>query len=165
MPKRKDITGQRIGKLVAKRFGPNINGCTTWICQCDCGNETTVTTQNLRPKHTTSCGCVKKAVVAKGANSSHGMRRTRIYAGWRAMKDRCLNPNNHAYDRYGGRGITICERWMKFENFHQDMGDKPAGLTLDRIDNDGNYEPGNCKWSTPAEQARNRRKRKDGLFQ
>jgi hypothetical protein len=79
---------------------------------------------------------------------------------WIAMKQRCLNPNYHQFKDYGGRGITICERWLSsFSNFHQDMGDRPAGLTLDRIDNDGNYEPGNCKWSTRSEQKRNSRSR------
>lgn len=95
--------------------------------------------------------------------SSHGQAnqrdgtRTSVYTRWADMKQRCLNPNNHAYENYGGRGITVCDRWVTFENFYADMGDPPPGLSLDRFDNDGNYEPGNCRWATPEEQIANQR--------
>lgn len=87
---------------------------------------------------------------------THGMSRTPIYESWKAMRKRCLNPNAPKYRLYGGRGITICERWDYFENFREDMGERPIGLSLDRIDNDGNYEPGNCRWATQKEQQNNR---------
>jgi len=83
--------------------------------------------------------------------------RTRTYRSWSQMKERCLNVNSNKFPHYGGRGITICERWMKFSNFHADMGERPEGMSIDRIDNDGNYEPENCKWSTSSQQNRNRR--------
>lgn len=100
-----------------------------------------------------SAGIFRKNVVPK-----HGMTDTNIHKRWRSMKNRCLNPNASNYENYGGRGITICDRWLySFENFYKDMGDAPKGLTLDRIDNDGDYEPSNCKWSTYKEQVNNTR--------
>ena len=96
----------------------------------------------------------------KGVNRKHGMEGTSVYRRWSLMKQRCLNKKDKNYPGYGARGITVCERWLKFENFYVDMGDPPPNKTLDRIDNDGNYEPGNCRWATISEQQSNRRKPK-----
>lgn len=153
---RLDLTGQRFGKLVV--VGRDMSPSKTkqkrvrWACQCDCGNTTSVSSDNLKSGNTISCGCAKFT-----AKLIHGMTGTPTYSAWDAMIQRCTNPNSLKYSDYGGRGITVCDRWLVFSNFLEDMGVKPDGLELERMDNNNGYFPGNCKWATRVEQARNTR--------
>ena len=157
---RLDITGQRYGRLTAVQdVGRTKYGTRLWECRCDCGATTQVQVGTLRYGNTTSCGCLRRDV--GGANTkSHGHATKGLsptYRCFNGMKARCNNPKNRSYKDYGGRGITVCARWSNFVNFLADMGEKPAGKTLDRKNVNGNYEPDNCRWATPKEQALNRR--------
>ena len=124
--------------------------------QCTCGRKSIVTLGHLRTGHTTSCGCLKLAVLAQ-RSTRHGKYGTRTYDAWASMMQRCYNPNKRQFKDWGGRGIVVCDAWHDFAAFYADMGDPAPRLSLDRIDNDGNYEPGNCRWATASQQAYNRR--------
>lgn len=131
-----------------------------WFCKCDCGTEKTVNIQNIRRGLSKSCGCYNDEVRGKFSITHHEASRytkTKEYRIWSFMKVRCLNKNSKAYFWYGARGIKVCDRWMKYENFLEDMGRCPDGMSLDRINNDGNYEKSNCRWATKIEQANNTR--------
>lgn len=159
-----DKTGLRFGRLVVIGLDhihktATSRGTSMWKCKCDCGNTTVVKSYLLTGKRTQSCGCIASELLNK-RNTTHGMSRTTTYKCWQHMVRRCHSPNEKRYPDYGGRGIKVCDRWRRFENFHSDMGTKPEGLTLDRIDVNGNYEPSNCRWTDCKTQANNQRIRK-----
>src|SRR5216684_8928189 len=162
MPLFIDLTGQRFGLLVVlrrvgDRIPPNGKPVVYWLCRCNCGTEKEILAKSLRAEATKSCGCL---LGSPTHGHTAGMKVSRTYKSWDAMKARCLNPNNIGYASYAGRGITICPRWLGeygFEKFLDDMGERPEGTSLDRFPNrNGNYEKSNCRWATSTEQNNNR---------
>ncbi len=152
--------GVKFGRLTVSSFAGRVNRRIIWNCICDCGNFIAVRQCGLMYGGTKSCGCLKKEHDYSKNHLIHGMSKTRTYKSWAHMKDRCDNKNNHKFYSYGGRGISVCERWHSFENFLSDMGEVPEGMSIDRVDNDGNYEPSNCRWATCKEQNNNTRRTK-----
>jgi len=160
MPAKINITGLTFGRLTVLSESDlrTKDGKVKWLCRCSCGIEKIISGKELRNGDSRSCGCLERETLLK-RNTKHGLSKTPEYHIWKAIKQRCCNIEDHAYKDYGGRGITMCDRWLNsFENFISDMGDKPEGLfSIDRKDNDLGYSPDNCFWATKKEQGKNKR--------
>lgn len=158
-----DVTGQRFGRLTV--LCRTVSDPYKWLCRCDCGGVRVTSAGFLRAKRVLSCGCARRDHCRSGPNTIHGeggrRKTTTEYEIWKGMKARCSNPKHTGYSRYGARGISVCARWRdSYEAFLADMGRRPSGKhSIDRINNEGNYEPSNCRWATASEQRRNQRPR------
>lgn len=152
-----DLTGIRFGRLiVSERYGLTEKGEVIWQCSCDCGNTCHVASIYLRDGRTSSCGCLRRELRSR-LNTTHGRSTTPTYFSWNGMWNRCRNKKHRYYNNYGDRGIKVCRRWEKFENFYKDMGERPKGTTLDRKNNSKGYSKSNCRWVSRLGQSNNRR--------
>lgn len=166
MPSFNDLAGQKLGRLTVLRRVAN-KSPAHWVCLCDCGGASIVSSRSLTrtEKPTRSCGCIARETAASVASArvkhghATGGKRSKLLRTWDGMMRRCYKPNAKAYEHYGGRGIAVCQRWHSFSAFAEDMGEPPSAKhSIDRIDNDKGYEPGNCRWASQAEQATNSRR-------
>ncbi len=154
MPARIEIVGETFGRWRVIDY----LGGSKYQCECECGTRSVLHSQSMRRGTSQSCGCFKLEKLS--SRRTHGHSQTKTYAVWYGIKNRCLNPSYIAWRDYGGRGISVCERWLSYKNFLADMGEVPDGLSIDRINVNGNYEPGNCRWATVEQQVNNRRNNK-----
>lgn len=151
--KKANLIGRKYGRLTVMEFSHSNKGAI-WKCRCECGNMTYAKTAALKNGHKKSCGCLCDETRVE-VSTKHGLCHTPTYTTWDSMIQRCNNPNNENYHRYGGRGISVCDRWLKFENFIEDIGLRPPRFTLDRIDNDKGYFKENCRWISQKRQSNN----------